>query len=341
MFFIVAGHFLGQSGAILADAGMANFVFNTIFGQGSRIAVNGFLILGCYFMAGSTFRGERFLKLWLQEFFYTFVLTMAMFFITPGQVSVTAIGWSMLPIMGWNHNHWYITVYLVLILLSPFLNKLFELEQPKIKRFLIIATICGAALNSLYNREDGYFGCVAWFIYIFLLMGYYKLYLKEKVRGKYIWLCLGVVGYLLLAFAAMMPQLMEVQGILARISNLANNFLGDIKTLPNLFVAFCIFVFFSKLEMGSVKWINFFSTSTLAVYIVHQTEAFYPFLWERVFKASAFYTRAVWPLYSLGCIAALFVIVTLIDKIRVSLLEKNILKLEVIKRLISKLDRNI
>lgn len=71
-----------------------------------------------------------------------------------------------------------------------------------------------------------------------------------------------------------------IDGSLGRIlSTLATRFLVDFKSLPNLVCAFLIFMGFLSLKERNIKVINWMASGSFAVYVVHQTQAFYPTLW--------------------------------------------------------------
>ena len=74
MLMIVAGHFFQQSGFI-RSASAADYWFSIFAGSGSRIAVNMFLMLGCWFMVDTKFKAHRIIKLYLNVWCFTVPLT--------------------------------------------------------------------------------------------------------------------------------------------------------------------------------------------------------------------------------------------------------------------------
>ena len=64
MLAIVAGHFVSQS-AVGHASGAAGTVAS-ILSSGPRLAVNLFLLVGCWFMVDAKFKAERLLKLYLR-----------------------------------------------------------------------------------------------------------------------------------------------------------------------------------------------------------------------------------------------------------------------------------
>jgi surface polysaccharide O-acyltransferase-like enzyme len=135
MFCIVANHLVGQ-GDVLRDASGVNFLFSFFVGNAARISVNVFLIIGCWFMADASFRGSRFVKLWLEELFYTVILTLLMVCFYPADVKPNYVIAAFFPVFG--YNHWFISGYLVLILLSPFLKKILEMRPERLKKLVLL-----------------------------------------------------------------------------------------------------------------------------------------------------------------------------------------------------------
>ena len=71
------------------------------------------------------------------------------------------------------------------------------------------------------------------------------------------------------AFSGSEVNTLSLLGFLERI-------LADFKSLPMFLSAFCIFVFFAKTDIGSRGWINALARPAFAVYVAHQTPAFWP-----------------------------------------------------------------
>ena len=321
MVMILAGHFVSQSGAMGYQTGV-NRVFTYLLAYSPRIAVNGFLMLGCYFMVDSAFRSKRILTIWLQEFFYAVGITAAIYFAIPGSVGLSNIAWAALPIFNFNVEHWYVSVYLTLMFIAPFLQRIVNLSEKYLRNLCIVLLVFVSLWSTFHGMEDVYLDCLAWFVCVFIFMGYVKRYLLAKLKGKWRWLLisLGLYG----ASVALILANVITGGAhhkLAVIADRTATMLLDYKSLPNLFIAFSLFVFFSRLKIKPNKAVNYVGASTLAVYIVHQTTALSNILWTDILHADAFVESRIWPLYVAGVIIGIFVIVTLADKLRIYLLE--------------------
>ncbi len=341
MFLIVAGHFVGQSGSI-ANASGFNLMWDYAIGLGGRIAVNGFLILGCYFMVKSSFRSERFVRIWLQELIYTLMITLLIDYISPDDVSNTAIKNAFFPILGF--NHWYVSTYLVLILISPFLNVFFKQTREFQRRMLIILSIFICGWATVHPFEDVYMDCIMWFIYVYIFMGYYRAYLEllPSFLSRKKWIITAISIYTILIGINWLTRIGNGGGLykfLEIAQPWAYQYLMDYKSIPNFVIAFSIFLIFKNTTISQNKLINYFSTSTLAVYIVHQVPVFYNFMWNNIFCAGLFINSIYWPVYMLIVIGYLFLVITLVDKLRIQFIETPFFNLKLVNNLCLKLDR--
>jgi len=329
MIMIVSSHLVWQSGAIEFQVGKIVY-FSYFIGSSARIAVNTFLMLGCYFLVDSDFNSRRILSIWLQEFFYTVGITLIVFFTHPGSVSITELKWACFPIFNFWRNHWYISVYLVFLFVSPFLKRVLQGSKTYLRKFCTVLILSVSLWCTFhYGQEDVFLDCLCWFTLIYVFIGYAKKYIMNQLHGKWRYLFLSGGGYLLLlvvAHADLYMQNSTLYGkLLLKLVPWAAQYLGDYKSLPNFVIAFSLLVFFEKLRIKPNKIINFFGSSTLAVYIVHQTNALIPIIWNDIFNANKYMSSYSWVLYIPVMEMVLFICVTIFDKFRICILEKPLL----------------
>lgn len=105
--------------------------------QYGQVGVSIFFIISGYFLVRKTFTWQRIFKTWFQMFCYSFisliaVLIIARFTTLPNSIAPLLSGddlwrtvlWSIVPfIYG---SYWFITAYVCLLLLAPFINCLFK-----------------------------------------------------------------------------------------------------------------------------------------------------------------------------------------------------------------------
>jgi hypothetical protein len=161
-----------------------------------------------------------------------------------------------------------------------------------------------------------YIADFSWFCVIYITIGWVKhtdVLSKLKV-GKWAALISGIAVYGALCISAATEP----------ISFLANYWLDNIRTLPNLFCAFTIFFFFLKTDIGRIRLVNYFAKSVFAVYIVHQIPAFRLFLWKNICHANKLIglDPCLYTLSIIGIAISILISVTLLDQLRIFIFHK-------------------
>lgn len=163
MLMIVAYHFTFQSG-VLGSRIDENVFFSYLMGAYGRIAVNLFIFISVYFMWDSNFNMSRFVKVWLETVLYLLLFSIiSMLFLK--KFSYSVLLHCFFPIFGL--TVWFISIYLILYSISPFLKKgllVLCIEQHKLLTFLLFAVIC---IPSTYWFTDTRFDNILWFVYIY------------------------------------------------------------------------------------------------------------------------------------------------------------------------------
>ena len=297
MMAIVLGHCLRQNDCFLA-------LPNMIFASGMlRIAVNVFLIVGCWFMVDATFSRKRVFSLYRTLAFYSIPISVLMFFVNP-DASLRQVLRGVFPFFGC--AVWFASAYISLILLSPFLQHIFTLPRTR-QRTLVVALLLVIVVPATLQPCQGYVADLLWFPCVYLMTGYVKHSARYVAfRGKWLALLFGCVLYGAMVLGA------RWGGPLAP---LADGWLWSISTLPNFLCAFAVFTFFIKLDIGVIRPINFLAKSTFAVYIVHQTPAFMSYEWGRIWCVSSWgdVSTATLVLLLTAVVLGTFGAVTLVD----------------------------
>lgn len=304
---VVMEHFIRQSGLLESETGL-NGAINVFMGSGARIAVNIFVIIGSWFMADSEFKPCKAAKLYLETAFYCIPITLLMACLgTAGGARNILQG--LLPFLG--RPVWFATAYISLILLTPFLNAAFLL--PPQKQNLLVGSLfvlfCIVSTVPSFSNID-YIADFSWFCVVYIAVGWAKHNgLLSKVKfNKWGCAALGLAIYAGLCVSS-------------RISFLnwtANYWLDNIRALPNIACAVCLFAFMMKTDMGSVRFVNFFSKSVFAVYIIHQVPAFREFLWKTICRADSIAGQPphIYALSIVGVATAILIAVTIVDMLR-------------------------
>ena len=318
MILIIAGHFAFQSGAAYNTIGV-NKTFTYMFGYASRISVNIFLMLGTWFMIDNEFNGKRVVQIYSQTWFYSVVLTAIAIFIDPSVFSIKTVIGAMLPFT--RMKLWYVTIYIELMLLSPYLKKFMStLKEIELRNLTIVLTLFVVIISTMHSFVDTFLCALTYFVYMYIFMYYYKKYLVNKIKLKRLLLIIGVLGYLCLVVVKLFCDNTDYSfGI--KISSVIAQFLSDYKSLPNFVISICIFTYFIKIDIGCSKLINYVAASTLGVYIIHQVPAFHDVMWFKIFDANSWMNSQHYIINYLGVVIIVYILSIIVDKLRQKTIE--------------------
>lgn len=307
MAVIVIGHFCSQS-AIAGSSVQANRILALLLGGGNRIAVNLFLVLGTWFMVDSRFRPERILRIYLQLVLCVIPLTLVMLLAGQADGARNVIQ-GLLPFLG--RPLWFVTAYISLIALSPFLNYAFRLDDRALLRLVLVTgfVFCVVATVPSYTAPE-YLADFAWFAVVYVFIGWAKRTdALDRLPGRWVSLVLGLGLCAALSLASLQPNLAWV----------ASYWNIHLQSIPNILSAVLIFNFFRLSDFGVRRGINWMASAAFSVYIVHQTPAFRAYEWGVLFHAERL--SALPPAaFAAGLIAVpltLFLVLAVVDRLYV------------------------
>lgn len=153
----------------------ANSFLSSCFYIGGKLGANCFMAISAYYLIGSSFKIQRIVSVWKTTFFYGvlfFVLNFIFHFKTLQIINVLETA---LPISY--KSYWYITAFVGLLLLSPFLNMVIEtLTKNAYKMLLFIMLLMVAVPITVFPKAMPFAdeSHLLLFVFIYLLIGYYK-----------------------------------------------------------------------------------------------------------------------------------------------------------------------
>lgn len=275
MLMIIAGHVIMFSGKSSEMSGVDYFIANFIRSF-TTMAVDCFVLISGYFGINASVKG--YLRISLQTWFYS--VSILVICILAGIHSFDAKDDIQFLAPVATRQWWYITIYLVLYVISPWINKLVNImSKVNFKKLLIVLffvfcllpTFCYSIGAQTITNDAGYGICN--FIFLYLIGRYLRLHFDNKY-SKYVYLALWIVcGFLL--FASNL--------VLSKIFGFHFNSFISYDTLCCFCGSIFLFLFFVKLNINS-KIINKTSKNVLAVYIIHLHPALSEYLFVNLLK---------------------------------------------------------
>ena len=209
--------------------------------------------------------------------------------------------------------NWFASTYLVLYILSPYLNKFVKtLDNEEYKKMLIILTI----LWSIIPTSTGYkmqSNALIWFIFLYLLAGYIRIFNEKftKKSGHYL-----KVGILLYVFTFLTSIIIDIIGINnIKLANKNIHFF-DMQSIFLLLSSIYILIYTSKVKEKSYNIINVISSATFGIYLIHDNRYIRNMTWNKILCLYKYQTNYKLVLYCIGSIFCIFLFSLLIELIR-------------------------
>lgn len=322
MLMIVMLHYLGKGNLLpvpstsMDSMGYMAWILESL----CIVAVNVYVLISGYFLVESHFKASRVVELILQILFYTIVITIIAYAFGFGAEEGFGLYNLLLQIVPIPlEEYWFMTAYLLLYVLSPILAagvKAMTQKQLKCTIGMMLLIVCIPKSLLIVDVSLGNHGYdVIWFICLFLIAGYIRLYGIEIFEKKsYALLLYFGSCFLILAESFALGVLYEKTGKLGTIIDGSY----DYNHIFTLMAAIGLFQFFLKINIPEGK-INSaickIAPYTLGVYLLHE-QTYIRFQWVKWLKAGSATNAVSFLFMALGAVLVVFCIGILVDYLR-------------------------
>ena len=277
MILIVSFHFILKNGVTYEVLSKDKYIHD-IFMMFGELGVNLFVLITGYFMVQGKFKINKLIRLLLEVWFYNFVSLLIINQFSVYQLLQNIKIWDMFPnIYG---VYWFTTAYILLYILSPYLNKLIlSLKKSEMESMLIIFILLWSIIPSIFGTRYGdtegmlFYNRFIWMILVYFVGAYIRIYSDEN---KFLNLPFNVyaTGSLIMFGMIMLVILfLEYYPIISPIYFWQ----------PNSIVVFSwsliVFLAFKNIKMSSHRYINKIASLSLGIYLFHDGHMAY-FLWN-------------------------------------------------------------
>lgn len=253
----------------------ANKLITDFLHMGGQVGVGCFILISGYFMVDQKITVSKILKIVGEVLFYTIVFFLIWMLINVciGHIDITEclmeVMYAFLPIL-YSH-YWFVTAYIILMVLSPFLNKLVNaLDYKYYRRFLcIIVVVFVVILGGIpYGFRGMSEGRLIPIFILYFIAGYIKRFGKNERKKPTKCFSIAILTYFIL--------LVVTYGITYVGIRFDDGLVMSIRywyrTLNSPFIVIiCIALFrgFLQLEIKNNKFINEIASCTFGVYLIH------------------------------------------------------------------------
>ena len=320
MLLIVAHHYVVNSGLIplIEDSNpfSAHSLFLLFFGCWGKIGINCFVLITGYFMCTSSITPRKFIKLFLEIVFYNVVIYLAFVVSRYQPFHLKEAARTLMPFMSLTTG--FSSCFLVFYLFIPFLNLLIHAMNEKQHRYLMLLLLgvfsVWASLPFVVVESNYVF----WFMILYVVAAYIRLYPIPLFTSRRFWGWMSLLA-IICAFASILIMTATGMG--------HYYFLQDCNKTTALAAALCFFLYFKNLKLRCNKTINTIAASTFGVLCIHaNSDAMRRWLWGDVCNNRGFFHSPYGVLHAVGTVIMVFAICTVLDQLRIRLIEQPIFR---------------
>lgn len=308
MLFIIGHHFsIHGNISTIGMSGFNYFWYNFLL-NGGKLGVIIFMLISGYFLSASKkYKSSKALGLFLQVLIYANIMNLIFTIFTGNcETSYKAIACLIIPFSSYCWP--FVTQYIIVLLLSPFLNKIINtLTKKQYIQFLIVlgaVLVVGPTFSTLQLSSDFLI-----LLYAYLIAGYIRRYNVslplKPAKGLFYFL----------AFYSLLTGLRcsLMKNNLSYLSHIFN--ISDVNNMFCVLLSMLVFLSFKNMKPKYNKKINILSKAVFGVFLIHDFYRIRNFLWFDLFKNSQFATSPYFAMYAIFVIALVFTVCIIISLI--------------------------
>lgn len=301
----------------------------------SQVCVNCYVLLSGYYLVKSKFRIKKLIALWIETVFYS--LAFKLIFMLSGQDAFSPLSLLSCFFPFLTGRYWFITIYVGMYLLSPFLNLFINAMNKKQHTvfnllLLLLFSLWSSLHPSMAGMNSGGGWGLAWFVVLYVIAAWFRLYYTPNYK-YFLKLSAFVAIPLMIAFAQFAAKTLGI-GIAQSI--LSNWF--KYNSIPVVIMTLSLFIAFLNIKINNSvvsKIVCYVSPLTFGVYLIHAHANVSPWLWNSLAlpeKMGSFSFIFI----QIGCVIAIFLSCIAIEAIHKATLGR-IEKCKVICRISDKI----
>ena len=313
-------HGMGSSNISNLSVSVNRFILE-IFTLGNFGSILFVLISGYYLFESQKVKLKKLLRLIFQILFYSVTIYLIFCLIGTKTFSIKTLIKSALPITF--KDYWFATVYIVLYIFHPFINKMLNSLTRKEHLIFIYLMIFIFSILRALTSADYYGNELIQFVMFYSIGAYFGKYPDNYFKDKRKSYRLMFISLFLLIISVIGFDLV---GTKIKIFNgYSINLLSRVSPFV---ILFCISLFniFANKKVCESKFINYSSTLIFGVYLISDNKYIRPILWNNIFRCKEYITSENLIIHMIGAISLTIISCLLIEMIRKYLIENPIFK---------------
>ena len=280
MLMVITLHYLSK-GNVEVKLSINGSLYNHVLwliGAFCNAAVNVYVLISGYFLVEAKWNPYKILTLLLEILFYSILVPVV--FMLCGLMPVSAwnlYDWMNVILPVQTEHYWFATAYIVLYMLAPLLSagiKGLSKRQLQVTIGLLLLFFCiPKSINPVLIATDRYGYDFGWFICLFLIAGYIRLYgipfFNNKKKSFCFYILFTVLNFAVCAFTGFICRR---TGKLEYYMDMTYSY-NYILVLLSSIAFFCAFMYIQIPEGKVTKIIAMLASCTFGVYLLHENIA--------------------------------------------------------------------
>lgn len=322
IFMIIVFHCAYKSGFDFSPGLSINTLILKCIWMLGELGTNLFMLISGYYMIHGQFKLKKLIRLLAEVQFYTWITIWL-----GGRLGIYALSdwksvlFAFFPVtLNWN---WFITAYILIYILSPYLNLLIRAMDVKIfRRFLgtvlglycLIPTVFGLFLGGTENMR--YYNRMIWLAIMYFLGAYIRKYGKKPEENRKQYVVMAVCSGAVMTVSILAID--RFSGFFAALGTTEPAYFWPPNTLPMVFLSIGVFGMFRNVKISFHPWINRLASTTLGIYLLHDG-ILSVWLWEKVFRCAEYQDSPYLVFRILMAAAIIFTLAATVDLLRQTL----------------------
>lgn len=272
MFMIVVLHILGHGGVLMATTPMtAKNAAAWLLEALGNCAANGYALISGYVYVNNRHKFSSLVQIWLQALLYSIGIAACLWILKPAYFSPEALRAYLTPVSS--DAYWYLTAYVGLFLLIPFLNAgIHSLSEAQAKPLMALLFLFYSVLPTLTGKDlfyanNGY--SAFWLVYMYLVGGcIHKFGWGDSLKPAK-----ALLVYLLSALVCWVAHVSPIYSAYAATGEVSASMAYISYTRPTMVIAaIALFLLFKNASIPSrwVRMISQLSPAAFGVYLIHE-----------------------------------------------------------------------
>ena len=263
MLMIVAFHCVFKSGFSLpGELGVNSFIIYTFWLLG-ELGVNIFILISGYFMIKGSFKIHKFIDLIMQVIFYSALSYLLSCLLTDVSFSMLDFALNLIP------RYWFVRTYLLIYIISPYLNKfLTRLSKKNLRILLLVCLVIWCIVPTIFgvfkkSTEDFFFyNRNIWLIMVYCVGAYIRLFHTQRKTSKFYWVLTSV-------FFVLLVLSIPIFNYFGKSMNINAVYFWTPNNIVTFCLSLCLFIAFFNLKVTHNKTINLIASASFGVYLLH------------------------------------------------------------------------